>query len=58
MMELTDKKVLVRLDVADKDKGKNIIVGSLHMSETLQGVITQKAPDKRTNKVEGTGGQA
>jgi hypothetical protein len=33
MMELTDKKVLVWSNVADKDKGKNIIVVSPRTSK-------------------------
>jgi hypothetical protein len=35
MIEHTDIKVLVRLDVTDKDKCKNIIVGSPCMSKIL-----------------------
>jgi hypothetical protein len=42
--------------VDDKDKGKNIIVGSPRLSKTSQGMITQKAPDKRANKIGGVGG--
>jgi hypothetical protein len=34
-IELADKKVLVWPDVTDKDKGKNIIVGSPSTSKTL-----------------------
>jgi hypothetical protein len=33
MMELTDNKVLVRSDMTNKDKGKNIIIGSPHTSK-------------------------
>jgi hypothetical protein len=34
IIEPTDKKALVRPDVADKDKDKNIIVGSPQSSHT------------------------
>jgi hypothetical protein len=51
-----DKKVLVRSDVDDKDKGKTIIVGSPCLSKTSQGMITQKAPNKRANKIGGVRG--
>jgi hypothetical protein len=57
MMELTDKKYWfaqmwpIKID-------KIIIIGSPYTSKTSRGVITQKAPDKRTNKTGGIGGQA
>jgi hypothetical protein len=44
--------------VADKAKGKNIIIDSPRTSEISQGVIIQMAPDSRTNKTKGAGGQA
>jgi hypothetical protein len=58
MMELMDIKVLVWPDVANRDKDKNIIVGNPRTLEISQGVITQKALAKRTNKTRGVGGQA
>jgi hypothetical protein len=30
IIELTNKKILVRPEVADKDKGKNIVIGDPH----------------------------
>jgi hypothetical protein len=58
IVELRNKKVfLVRPDMADRDKGKNIIVGSPHTSNIPQGVVTEKAPGRRrTTKSEGIGG--
>jgi hypothetical protein len=53
IMELAGKKVLVRPDMADKYKGKNIIIGSPRTSEISQGVNTQEALDKRINKTGG-----
>jgi hypothetical protein len=44
--------------MADKGKGKSIIVGDPCMSNISQGGIIRKAPDKKTNKFGGVGGQA
>jgi hypothetical protein len=49
IIELTNKRVLVRPKVADKGKCKNIVIGDPHMSNISQG-IAQKAPDRKTNK--------
>jgi hypothetical protein len=57
MIELASKKVLVRPEVADKGKGKNIVFGDPGMLSILQGGIARKAPDKKTNKSGGTGGR-
>jgi hypothetical protein len=56
-IEPTSKKVLVWPEVADKGKDKNIIIGHLHTSNISQEEIAQKAPDRKTNKSGGTGGQ-
>jgi hypothetical protein len=40
VIQLTDKKVLVQSDEADKEKDKNIIIGSPRTSKKSQGVIT------------------
>jgi hypothetical protein len=53
-VELASKKVLVRLEVADKGKGKNIIIGDPRTSKGSRGVVAQKAPGKKTNKTGGT----
>jgi hypothetical protein len=44
--------------MADKGKGKSIVIGDPRMSNISQGVIIRRDPDKKTNKSEGTGGQA
>jgi hypothetical protein len=49
---------LVRPEVADKGKGKNIIIGNPRTSNISQEEIARKAPDRKTNKFEGTGEQA
>jgi hypothetical protein len=54
-IEPTSKKVLVRPEVADKGKDKNIIIGDPHTSSISQEEIARKAPDKNTNKSGGTG---
>jgi hypothetical protein len=51
-IEPTCKKVLVRPKEADKSKFKNTIIG-----DPCTSGITQKAPDRKTNKSEGTGGR-
>jgi hypothetical protein len=53
-LEPTSKKVLVRPCVADKGKGKNIIIGDPHTPNISHRVVTPKAIDKR--KTGGTGG--
>ena len=58
IIELASKKVLVRSKVADKGKGKKIGIGDPHTSNISQGGIARKAPDRKTNKSGGVGGQA
>lgn len=57
VIELANKKVMVRLEVADKGKGKNIVIGEPRMSNISLGVIAQKALGKKTNKSRGARGQ-
>jgi hypothetical protein len=57
IIELASKNVLARSEVADKCKGKNIMIGDPHMSNISQGEIAQKAPDRKTNKSGGVGGR-
>jgi hypothetical protein len=52
-IELTWEKVLARPEMADKGKGKGIIIGDLRISNISQKEITQKAPNK---KAKGSGG--
>jgi hypothetical protein len=54
-IETTSKKVLVRPEVADKGKDKNIIIGDPRTSNITQEEIARKAPDRNTNKCEGAG---
>jgi hypothetical protein len=56
VIELANKKVLVRPKVADKGKGKTIVIGDPRTSNISLGVIAWKAPDKKTNKARGTRG--
>jgi hypothetical protein len=44
--------------VADKGKDKNIVIGDTRTSNLSQGGIARKAPDRKTNKSRGDGGQA
>jgi hypothetical protein len=55
-LEPTSKKVFVRPCAADKDKGKNIIIGDPRTPSISSRVDARKAPDKR--KTRGAGGQA
>jgi co-chaperonin GroES (HSP10) len=57
IIELTNKKVLVRPEMSDKDKGKGIIIGDPHTTKLSQGVVAQMAPNKKTNKTEGARGK-
>jgi hypothetical protein len=66
-MDLDDKKVLIRPDVADKVKGKSVLIGdplvpNLNMKSLYREVIVEKAPDggetlKITIKSSNTGGR-
>jgi hypothetical protein len=49
------KKVLVRPEVGDKGKGKDIGIGDHSMSNISQEEIARKTPDRKTNKSGGTG---
>jgi hypothetical protein len=57
IIELASKKILVRIEVADKGKGKNIIIGDPRTSNISQVGIARKALDKKTNKSGGVGGR-
>jgi hypothetical protein len=57
-IEPTSKKVLVRLEMFDKGKGKNIIIGDPRTSNISQGGIARKAPDMNTSKCGGARGHA
>ena len=56
-IEPTCKKVMVQPEVADKGKGKNIIISDPRTSNISQEEIARKAPDKKTSKSRGAGGQ-
>jgi hypothetical protein len=58
IIELAKKKVLVQPKVDHKSKGKNIIIGDPRTSNISQGGIARKAPNRKTNKSGGAGGQA
>jgi hypothetical protein len=51
-IELANKKVLVRPEMADKGKSKNIVIGDPRTSNISQGGIAWKTPDRKTNKRE------
>jgi hypothetical protein len=57
-IEPTCKRVLVQPEVADKGKDENTIITDLRTSNISQEGIARKAPDRKTNKSEGTRGQA
>jgi hypothetical protein len=57
-IDITCKKILVRPEMADKGKRKDIIIGSPRTSNISQKEIAQKAPDDKAKKSGGTGGQA
>jgi hypothetical protein len=56
-IELTCKKVLVRPEMADKGKGKGIVIGDPHMSDKSQKEIARKASDENAKKSEDAGGR-
>jgi hypothetical protein len=58
IVQLARKKVLLRPEVVDKGKGKNIDIGSPRTSNISQEGIAWKTPDRKTNKSGGTMGQA
>jgi hypothetical protein len=51
------KKILVRPEMADKGKSKDIIIGSPRTSNISQKEIVRKAPDDKAKKSGGTGGR-
>jgi hypothetical protein len=57
-IELTCKKVLVRPEMADKGKGKGIVIDNPRMSIISQKEIARKASDEKAKKSEDAGGQA
>ena len=57
VIELANTKVMVRLEVDDKGKGKNIVIGDPRMSNISLGVIAQKALNKKTSMSRGAGGR-
>jgi hypothetical protein len=57
-IEPTCKKVLVRPEMADKGKGRGIVIGDPRMSIISQKEIARKASDGKAKKSEGAGGQA
>jgi hypothetical protein len=58
IIELASKKVMVQSEVADKVKGKNIVIGDPHTSNISQGGISRKPPHRKINKSGDAGGQA
>jgi hypothetical protein len=56
IIELASKMVLVRTEVADKGKCKNIIIGDPHTSNISQGEVARKTSYRKTNKSGATGG--
>jgi hypothetical protein len=58
IIDIACKKILVRPEMADKGKGKDIIIGNPRMSNISQKEIARKAPDDKAKKSRGTGGQA
>jgi hypothetical protein len=57
-IDIACKKILVRPEMADKGKSKDIIIGNPRMSNISQKEIARKAPDDKAKKSGGTGGQA
>jgi hypothetical protein len=55
-IEPTSKKVLVRPEMADKGKGKSIII-DLRTSNISRGGIARKAPEKKAYKFGGAKGR-
>jgi hypothetical protein len=55
IIELASKRVLVRPEVVDKGKGKNVIIDDPRTSNISQGGSAWKASDRKTNKSGGAG---
>jgi hypothetical protein len=56
-IDIACKKILVRPEMANKGKSKDIIIGNPRMSNISQKEIARKAPDDKAKKFGGTGGQ-
>jgi hypothetical protein len=56
-IELTCKKVLVRPKMADKGKGKGIVIDDPRMSIISQKEIAQKASGEKAKRFEDAGGR-
>lgn len=57
-IDIACKRILVRPEIADKGKSKDILIGDPRMSNISQKKIARKAPDDKAKKSGGTGGQA
>ena len=57
-IDIACKKILVRPEMADKSKSKDIIIDDPRTSNISQKEIARKAPDDKAKKSGGTGGQA
>jgi hypothetical protein len=57
-IDITCIKILVRPEIADKGKSKDILIGEPRISNISQKEIARKAPDDKAKKSEGIGGQA
>ena len=55
-IDIACKRILVRPEMADKGKRKDIIIGSPRTSNISQKEIAQKASDDKAKKSGGTGG--
>jgi hypothetical protein len=56
-VDIACKKILVRPEMADKGKSKDIIIGNPRMSDISQKEIARKAPGDKAKKSGGTGGR-
>jgi hypothetical protein len=56
-VDVACKKVLVRPEMADKSKSKNIIIDDPRTSNISQKEVARKAPDNKTNKSGSAGGR-
>jgi hypothetical protein len=56
-IDVACEKVLVRPEMADKGKSKDIIIGDLRTSNISQKEVARKALDNKTNKSRGAGGR-
>ena len=56
-IDVACEKVLVRPEMADKSKSKDIIIDDPRTSNVSQKEIARKAPDDKAKKSGGTGGR-